>query len=89
MTPDAVVSLARDAGLMALTVAGPILLAGLVTGLAVSLLQAVTQLQDSTLTFIPKIIATLVVLAALGHWMLGQLLSFTTALLMNLHVYAR
>lgn len=89
MTPDAVLSLGRDAALMMLFLAGPILAAGLVTGLVVSIFQAVTQIQEMTLTFIPKLVAMLVVLALLGHWMLGQLLGFTTALLLNLDAYAR
>ncbi len=89
MTPDLVLSLARDSGMLILMLAGPLLGAGLVVGLAVSLFQAVTQLQEMTLAFIPKLVAELLVLALLGHWMLGALLAFTTTLLANLHVYAR
>lgn len=89
MTPDLVLSLARDSGMLILMLAGPLLGAGLVVGLAVSLFQAVTQLQEMTLAFIPKLVAELLVLALLGHWMLGELLAFTTTLLANLHVYAR
>jgi flagellar biosynthetic protein FliQ len=89
MTPDLVLSLARDSALQILVIAGPILGAGLVVGLAVSVFQAVTQIQEMTLTFIPKLIAVLVILALLGHWMLGRLLGFTTTLLTNLDQYAR
>lgn len=89
MTPDVVLSLARDASLLVLMLAGPLLAAGLIVGLAVSVFQAVTQLQEMTLVFIPKLVAELLVLAVLGHWMLGALLAFTTTLLANLHVYAR
>ncbi len=89
MTPDVVVSLARDSALLILYLAGPILAAGLVVGMAVSVFQAVTQIQEMTLTFIPKLIAVLAVLAVLGHWMLRQLLGFTTGLLSNLDMYAR
>jgi flagellar biosynthetic protein FliQ len=89
MTPDLVLSLARDSALQILVIAGPILGAGLVVGLAVSVFQAVTQIQEMTLTFIPKLIAVLAILALLGHWMLARLLGFTTALLMNLDQYAR
>jgi flagellar biosynthesis protein FliQ len=89
MTPDVVLSLARESALMILILAGPILGAGLVVGLAVSVFQAVTQIQEMTLTFIPKLLAVLLVLAVLGHWMLGQLLGFTVTLLNNLDTYAR
>jgi len=89
MTPDVVLSIAREAALLILILAGPILGAGLAVGLAVSLFQAVTQIQEMTLTFIPKLLAVLLVLAVLGHWMLGQLLSFTVKLLNNLDTYAR
>ena len=88
MTPDVVMSLAREAALLILILAGPILGAGLVVGLAVSVFQAVTQIQEMTLTFIPKLLAVLLVLAVLGHWMLGQLLNFTVTLLNNLDTYA-
>jgi flagellar biosynthetic protein FliQ len=89
MTPDLVLSLARDSALQVLVIAGPILGAGLVVGLVVSVFQAVTQIQEMTLTFIPKLIAVLVILAVLGHWMLDRLLGFTTTLLTNLDQYAR
>lgn len=89
MTPDVVLALARDSSLLVLMLAGPPLAAGLIVGLAVSVFQAVTQLQEMTLVFIPKLVAELLVLAILGHWMLGQLLVFTTTLLANLHLYAR
>ena len=88
MTPDLVLSLAREAALLILVLAGPILGAGLVVGLAVSVFQAVTQIQEMTLTFIPKLVAVLLVVALLGHWMLGQLLGFTVTLLNNLDTYA-
>ena len=62
MTPDHVLSLGRDATLLMLLIAGPILAVGLIVGLAVSVFQAVTQIQEMTLTFIPKLIAILGVL---------------------------
>ncbi len=89
MTPDLVMSLAQDSAVMMLLLAGPILVAGLVTGLVVSVVQAVTQVQEMTLTFIPKLLAVLVVLALLGHWMLGRLVGFTVSLLTNLSAYGR
>jgi flagellar biosynthetic protein FliQ len=55
----------------------PLLLVGLVVGLVVSIFQAVTQIQEMTLTFIPKILALGLVLMIAGPWMLGQLLTYT------------
>jgi len=89
MTPDVVMSLARETSLLILILAGPILGAGLVVGLVVSVFQAVTQIQEMTLSFIPKLVVVLAVLGLLGHWMLGKLLSFTIALFSNLDTYAR
>jgi len=89
MTPDTVLSLARESGFMILILAGPILGAGLLVGVAVSVFQAVTQIQEATLTFIPKLVALLVVIGFLGHWMLGRLLGYTVTLLSNLNAYAQ
>jgi flagellar biosynthetic protein FliQ len=89
MGPDVVLSLAREATFVALIVGGPILGVILVTGVVVSLVQAVTQIQEMTLTFIPKLIGVAVVMAFLGHWMLDRLVSFTTTLLLSLPTYAR
>ena len=89
MSPDLALSLARDSGIEVLMLAGPILVASLVTGLVVSVFQAVTQIQEATLTFIPKLIAVLIVVALLGNWMLGHILSYSVGLLANLNAYAR
>lgn len=77
MSEGAIVSLGRDAVLTVLLVAGPLLLAGLGVGLLVSLFQATTQIQEQTLTFIPKIVAVLVALVVFGAWMLRTLVEFT------------
>ena len=89
MTPDLCSPSARDAALLMLLIAGPILAVGLVVGLAVSVFQAVTQIQEMTLTFIPKLIAILGVLGLFGHFMLVRLVGFTVDLLANLDVYTR
>ncbi len=80
MNQDTVVSLASQAMSLALKVAGPLLLVGLVLGLLVSVFQAVTQIQEQSLTLIPKIVGVAVVVVVLGPWMLGQLVSYTTNL---------
>jgi flagellar biosynthesis protein FliQ len=80
MTSDEVISLATEAMNLAFKVAMPLLMAGLVVGLIVSVFQAVTQIQEQTLAFIPKIIAIAAVLVILGPWMLGQVLTYTAEL---------
>jgi flagellar biosynthetic protein FliQ len=80
MGADTVVELATQALELTLRVALPLLLVGLVVGVAVSVFQAVTQIQEQTLSFIPKILALAGVLIVAGPWMLNQLLSYTTDL---------
>lgn len=80
MNEDQVVKLAMDALLLALKVGLPLLLAGLVVGLLISVFQAVTQIQEMTLSFIPKLLAVAVVLVVAGPWMLDQMTGYTTEL---------
>jgi flagellar biosynthesis protein FliQ len=76
MDQDTVVSLATRAMTLAIEVAGPLLLVGLVIGLVVSIFQAVTQIQEQSLSFIPKIVGLAALIVILGPWMLGQLVSY-------------
>jgi flagellar biosynthetic protein FliQ len=80
MNSDQVISLATQAMDVAFKVAMPLLLAGLVVGLIVSVFQAVTQIQEQTLAFIPKIVAIAAVLVIGGPWMLGQVVQYTSDL---------
>jgi flagellar biosynthetic protein FliQ len=80
MNQDTVVNLASQAMSLSLKIAGPILLTALVVGLLVSVFQAVTQIQEQSLSLIPKIAGVAVVILVLGPWMLGQIVSYTTAL---------
>jgi flagellar biosynthesis protein FliQ len=80
MNQDVVINLATTAMALAFKVALPMLGAGLVVGLIVSIFQAVTQIQEQTLSFIPKIVAMAAVLMLLGPWMLNQLLGYTADL---------
>ena len=80
MTPEYIVKLGQDTLLLVLHVAGPILIVALVVGLAVSIFQAVTQIHEMTLTFIPKILAVAAVLAFLLPWTLQRLIDFTVNL---------
>jgi flagellar biosynthetic protein FliQ len=77
MNQDTVVSLVVDMMGVALKVALPMLLASLVVGLAVSIFQAVTQIQEQTLSFIPKVIAMALLIVIAGPWMLGQIVTYT------------
>ena len=76
MSQDTVVNLATQAMTLALEVAGPMLLVGLVVGLVVSLFQAVTQIQEQSLSFIPKIVGLALLVVILGPWMLDQLITY-------------
>jgi len=84
MNQDTVVSLATQAMTLALKVGGPLLLAGLVIGLVVSIFQAVTQIQEQSLSFIPKIIGVAALIVLLGPWMLGQLIGYAQQLYMSI-----
>ena len=80
MTQDTVTSLVVDMMGVTMKVAMPMLLAGLIVGLAVSVFQAVTQIQEQTLSFIPKILALVAVLAIAGPWMLSTVTDWTAEL---------
>ena len=80
MNTDTVNSLATQALTVTLEVSMPFLLAGLVVGLIVSVFQAVTSIQEQTLSFIPKILVTGAVMAIGGPWMLSQMIAYTQAL---------
>jgi flagellar biosynthetic protein FliQ len=84
MTQDSVVSLIVDMMGVTIKVALPMLLVALVVGLVISVLQAVTQIQEQTLSFIPKIIGLVAVIAIAGPWMLGTVVDWTGALWSNI-----
>lgn len=89
MTEDIVLSLGRDAIWTTVALAAPLLVASLVVGLIVSIFQAVTQINEATLTFIPKMIAIAVVLVVLAPWMTQMITSYTTELFTSLPNYVR
>ena len=84
MTPEFVVNLGSEAIKLALMLSLPLLGIGLIVGLCVAILQATTQIQEMTLTMIPKIIAVLLVLLFVSPWMLEKLSSFTSHLIINI-----
>ncbi len=87
MTPEAAIDLARQALWATVVLVGPVLVAGALAGLLTSILQAVTQIQEQTLSFLPKIAASILVLVALGPWMLRYMVEFTQALILSLSRY--
>ena len=76
-TTSEVTDLARQAVVLTLTLGAPVLIVGLVVALIVSVLQAATQVQDQTLSFIPKIVAMLIAMAVFGPWIGARLLEFS------------
>ncbi len=89
MTVEFVVFIIRRALITVLAAAGPVLISGLLVGLTVSILQAVTQVNEMTLTFIPKIVAIFVSLMIFGPWIIKVILNFSVGILANLDEYAR
>ncbi|WP_025473950.1 flagellar biosynthesis protein FliQ, partial [Yersinia pestis] len=76
MTPESVMALGTEAMKIALALAAPLLLAALISGLIVSLLQAATQINEMTLSFIPKILAVFTTMVIAGPWMLNLILDY-------------
>lgn len=89
MTDAAVADLASEALMTALMIAAPLLAVSLIVGLVVSLFQAMTQVNEVTLTFVPKIIGVFAVSALFGPWMIGTLVGYTQRLFATLPLVAR
>lgn len=84
MTPESVMALGYQAMKVGLMIAAPLMLAALASGLLISLLQASTQINEMTLSFIPKVLVIVVVLIALGPWMLALMIDYIQTLYGNL-----
>ncbi|MCI4453683.1 MAG: flagellar biosynthesis protein FliQ [Thermodesulfobacterium sp.] len=89
MSPDLILSMGQKMLEMAFILAAPVLLVTFLVGLIVSILQSATQIQEMTLSYIPKLIAAYVVVLLLGAWMLNKLLDFTRELIVNIPVWLR
>jgi flagellar biosynthetic protein FliQ len=89
MTPDLVVEIGRRAIETMVVVAGPILGVSLAVGLLVSVFQAMTQINEATLSFAPKILAVMVGVLLLAPWMLAALIGFMTDVLLSIPVYTK
>jgi flagellar biosynthetic protein FliQ len=89
MTSEFVITFAQEAIKTTLLVSMPVLLIGLVVGLIISIFQAVTQIHEMTLTFVPKILAILLGLLVFGSWMLELLTRFTINTIEQIPLYIR
>lgn len=89
MTETQVIAIGRDALLTVLMVSGPMIGLGLLVGLLVSIFQATTQIQEQTLSFVPKIVAVLVAGVVFGPWMLHTLIEFATGLISRADQFVR
>jgi flagellar biosynthesis protein FliQ len=88
VTDSQVLEIMTNAMLLASKLAGPLLITALALGVIVSLIQTVTQIQEMTLTFVPKILAMMVVLVIAGNWMLRETTSFTHQLWSSIPTFA-
>jgi len=84
MTPESVMTIARQAVELTLTISAPVLLTALVIGLLVSIFQAATQINEQTLSFIPKLVGMFGVLIIAGPWMVGLMVDFIQRLFSNI-----
>ncbi len=88
MTQEFVLAMAKDALTTAVLLSAPVLAASLIVGLVVSLFQAVTQINEVTLTFVPKILAVFGVTALFGPWMVNTMTSYTQQLFAQMTTFA-
>jgi flagellar biosynthesis protein FliQ len=89
MTPDMIVGLMVDTIKVTLLVAAPMLIVGLVVGVLISLFQAVTQIQEMTLVFVPKIVAVMVTMVAALPWMMSMMITYTQNIFANIPAYIK
>ena len=80
MTPETIITLGQRGMELAILISAPLLLTGLAVGVIISIFQAATQINEMTLTFVPKLMAIAAVLLLTGNWMLSRLVDFTQAL---------
>ncbi|EIM62577.1 flagellar biosynthesis protein FliQ [Desulfobacter postgatei] len=89
MTPEFVIEFAKQAIILTILLSLPMLGLGLIAGLIISVFQAVTQIQEMTLTFVPKILAVFIGLLFAAPWMMEKLISFTSNIITNIPMYIR
>ncbi len=81
MSPEIAIDIGRDAILVMLLASAPVLATGLIVGLITGIFQAVTQINEQSLSFIPKLIAVVIVVSLLLPWMINQLVHYSTNLI--------
>ncbi len=89
MTPELIIDFAKQAIMLTISISMPMLGLGLIVGLAVSIFQAVTSIQEMTLTFVPKIIAVFLGLLFFAPWMIDKMTTFTRHIIENIPIYIR
>ncbi len=89
MTDASLIDIGQNALMLAIQISAPVLGLAMIVGLVVSVFQAVTQIQEMSLTFIPKILAISIGVAVFGRWMLAQLVSFTNTIFQSIPALLR
>ncbi len=89
MTVNDVTTIAEQAIFTIIKCSAPMLLVSLIVGLAVSIFQTVTSIQEQTLTFVPKVLAIFLALIVMGHWIMNQMVEFMTILWTDFNQYLR
>ncbi len=84
MTPEIVVDVFSQAFALVIMLTGAIVLPGLIIGLIIAIFQAATSINEQTLTFLPRLLMTLLAMSFLGHWIVGNLVEFTTSLYLSI-----
>lgn len=89
ITPEFIVGFSREAMELTLVICLPMMGVGLAVGVAISIFQAATQIQDATLALVPKLVAMFVALILAFPWIMDKMITYTTNLLLNLPTYVR
>ncbi len=89
MTPEAVIHIGKEAIETILLTAAPMLIAAMVTGLIISIFQAATQINEQTMTFIPKIVVVFLTLLVFGPWIIDLLTTFTSGIILQIATVGR
>lgn len=89
MTPELVTSIGKDTIEVILMISAPLLICGMAVGLIISILQAVTQIQEMTLAFVPKLIVVLLAIIAFSPWMMDVMIKYTGRIFTNIPAYIR
>jgi len=84
MDPQDAIDLGREAVNMALLIGAPVLLSGMVVGLVVGLLQAITQIQEQTVSFVPKLVAMVLILSLTVPWLINRMVQYSHDLIVNI-----